>query len=86
MSGLVVRENEIVQGHFGNRRATLMQRVDRKDLFGVHMLGAKFTCPLPEGYDALTEVYYAGGRVFVTRPGQKTLVCDFNTGTTRSIV
>lgn len=72
----------------GGRRAMIMQCVDgpHKGNFGVHMVGGKFTCPLPVGYSHLSQAFYTGGRVFITHPGQKTLVCDFNKGTATPII
>lgn len=87
MSGLIVLPNQEQKKEFGSRRAMLMQCVEgeRKGLLGVHLQGGKFTCPLPKEYDVLTEVFYKNGQVFVTRPGQKMLICDFNKGTATPI-
>lgn len=85
--GLIVLPNQEQKKHFGTRRAMLMECVEgpRKGLLGVHKQGGKFTVPLPPGYDINTEVFYANGEVFVRCPGQKTLVCDFNNGTSHPV-
>lgn len=86
MSNLVqVLENPEIRKAFGTRRAMLMERVDAPGMLGVHMIGGRYTCPLPPGYNEKTEVFYMHGRVIVICPGQKPLVCDFNKGTATPI-
>lgn len=85
---MIILPNQEQAKQFGTRRAMLMQCVEgpRKGLLGVHLQGGRFTVPLPAGYGGDTEVFYRNGQVFVTCPGQRTLLCDFNKGTSTPVV
>lgn len=62
-------------------KAMLVERKDRPGLLGVYRAGARFVCPLPEGYDGRCSLVVHKGYVLVAHPELPPLQCDMNSGT-----
>lgn len=67
----------------GSVRVTLVESVKQPGMLAVAVRGGRFACPLPYGYDGLTQVHImSNGQVIAWHPTRETLVCDPSRGTT----
>lgn len=67
----------------GAVRVTLVERRDQPGRLGVAVRGGRYVCPLPNGYDGLTQVHILdNGQIIAWHPNLETLVCDPTRGTT----
>lgn len=61
-------------------RVALVERVDKPGAIAVARRGARFVCPLPDGYDQYTQVRWVNGFIIVTHPKFPPMLADVNTG------